>query len=394
MLSVLVLGFSSGLPLLLVGGTLKLWMRDEKIDLTLIGVFSLVGLPYTLKFLWAPLMDRYVPPFLGRRRGWILVWQVALLLGIAGLATTHPATSPWSVAWVAFLVAFCSASQDIAVDAYRRDLLRDEELGLGSALAINGYRAGMLVAGAVAATLSDSVSWRGVYLVMAGCMGIGVVATLLSPNPEEEARPPASLAEAVFRPFSDFFQREGAMKILAFILLYKIGDSMAAEMFNPFYLDMGFSKTSIGMVAKLFGFWAVILGGLAGGVLLLRIGIHRSLWIFGALQAVSTLSFSWLARMGDSLPALAGVVAFENLTGGMGTSAFAAFMASLCNRRFTATQYALLTSLMGVPRVVLGAGTGYLAEQLGWMNFFVFCTLIAIPGMLLLFRVAPWGREE
>ena len=392
MLSLLVLGFSSGLPLLLVGGTLKLWMRDAGIDLTIIGIFSLVGLPYTLKFLWAPFMDRYVPPLLGRRRGWILIWQLALVAGIAALATTRPTSSPWSVAWIAFLVAFFSASQDIAIDAYRRDLLRDEELGLGSALAINGYRMGMLVAGALAATMADIIPWKQVYLVMAGCMGIGIIATLLSPDPEGEVSPPASLLDAVIQPFTDYFRRKGAWEILAFILLFKIGDSMASEMFNPFYLDMGFSKTSIGMVAKLFGFWAVILGGLAGGVILLRIGINRSLWIFGALQAVSTLCFSLLARAGDSLPVLAGVVAFENLASGMGTSAFVAFMASLCNKRFTATQYALLTSLMGVPRVLLGATTGYLAKGIGWENFFLFCTLIALPGMLFLFRVAPWNR--
>ncbi len=392
MLAVMALGFSSGLPLLLIGGTLKLWMRDENVDLTIIGIFSLVGLPYTLKFLWAPLMDRYVPPFLGRRRGWILIWQMALILGIAALAFTRPASSPWAVAWAALLVAFFGASQDIAVDAYRRDILRDEELGLGSALAVNGYRVGMLVAGAFAATMADSVPWRSVYLFMAGGMGIGVAATLLAPNPEYDAPPPASLLKAVVQPFSEYFQRKGALEVLTFILLFKIGDSMASEMFNPFYLDMGFTKTSIGMVAKLFGFWAVILGGLAGGVILLRVGINRSLWVFGALQAVSTLGFSFLARAGDSLPVLAGVVAFENLASGMGTSAYVAFMASLCNRRFTATQYALLTSLMGVPRVILGAGTGFLAKKMGWEGFFVFCTLIAIPGMLLLFRVAPWTR--
>jgi len=393
MLSVLVLGFSSGLPLLLVGGTLKLWMRDVGIDLATIGIFSLVGLPYTLKFLWAPVMDRYVPPFLGRRRGWILVWQLCLILGIAGLALTHPERSPWSVAWIAFLVAFFSAGQDIAVDAYRRDLLRDEELGFGSALAINGYRLGMLIAGALAATLADVIPWKQVYLIMAGCMGIGVAATLLAPDPEGEVTPPASLLEAVVAPFADYFRRKGAVEILAFILLFKLGDAMASEMFNPFYLDMGFSKASIGMVAKLFGFWAVIVGGLAGGVIILRIGIHRSLWIFGALQAVSTLCFCLLARAGDSLPTLAAVVSFENLAGGMGTSAFAAYMASLCNKRFTATQYALLSSLMGVPRVLLGATTGYLAQRIGWENFFLFCTVIALPGMLFLFRVAPWSQK-
>ncbi len=392
MLSVLILGFSSGLPLLLIGGTLKLWMKDQGVDLTIIGIFSLVGLPYTLKFLWAPVMDRYVPPFLGRRRGWILTCQAALILGLCALAMTDPARSPWWVALVAFLIAFFSASQDIAIDAYRRDLLEDEELGLGSSLAVNGYRVGMLVAGALAATLADQIPWRQVYLLMAGAMGMGVATTLLSPNPEKDAAPPETLLDAVAQPFLDYFQREGAWVILAFILLYKIGDSMASEMLNPFYLDIGFTKTEIGAVAKLFGFWATIAGGLAGGVLILKLGIYRALWVFGALQAVSTFFFAVLARTGDQIPALAAVVAFENLSGGMGTAAYVAYMASLCNRRFTATQYALLSSLMGVPRVIMGASTGYLAKHLGWESFFLVCTFLAIPGMLLLFRVAPWTR--
>jgi len=394
MLSVFVLGFSSGLPLLLIGGTLKLWMKDQGVDLTIIGIFSLVGLPYTLKFLWAPVMDRFVPPFLGRRRGWILTCQVALIVGLSCLALTNPSNSPWSVALAAFFVAFFSASQDIAIDAYRRDLLRDEELGLGSSLAVNGYRIGMLVAGALAATLADQIPWKEVYFIMAGAMGIGVVTTLLSPDPEEDAAPPETILAAVVQPFVEYFRREGAWIILAFILLYKIGDSMASEMLNPFYLDMGFTMTEIGAVAKLFGFWATIIGGLGGGVLILRLGIHRSLWIFGFLQAFSTFFFVLLARVGNHLPALAAVVGFENLSGGMGTAAYVAYMASLCNRRFTATQYALLTSLMGIPRVIIGSTTGYLAKHLGWETFFLGCTLIAIPGMLLLFRVAPWNQRS
>lgn len=394
MLSVLFLGFSSGLPLLLIGGTLKLWMKDQGVDLTLIGIFSLVGLPYTLKFVWAPVMDRFVPPFLGRRRGWILTCQIALIAGLSCLAVTSPSRAPWSVALAAFFVAFFSASQDIAIDAYRRDLLRDEELGLGSSLAVNGYRVGMLVAGALAATLADQMPWSLVYLLMAGAMGIGVVTTLLSPNPEDDPPPPETIRDAVVQPFLEYFRRQGAWVILAFILLYKIGDSMASEMLNPFYLDIGFTKTQIGAVAKLFGFWATIIGGLGGGVLLLRIGINRSLWVFGALQAGSTLCFTALARAGSQVPALAAVVGFENLSGGMGTAAFAAYMASLCNKRFTATQYALLTSLMGVPRVVVGATTGYLAKHLGWETFFLLCTVAAIPGMFLLVRVAPWNLSR
>ncbi len=393
MLAVLLLGFSSGLPLLLIGGTLKLWMKDEGVDLAVIGAFSLVGLPYTLKFLWAPVMDRFVPPFLGRRRGWILLCQLALIASLSLLALTSPSRTPWLVAGAALLVAFFSASQDIAVDAYRRDLLRDEELGLGSSLAVNGYRVGMLVAGALAATLADRIPWRLVYLLMAGGMVVGVVTTLLAPNPEDDVLPPESIANAIVLPFVDYFRRPDAWIILAFILLYKLGDSMASEMLNPFYMDMGFTKTEIGTVAKLFGFWATIVGGLAGGVIILRLGIHRSLWAFGILQAVSTACFSLLSHVGHQLGVLAGVVAFENLSGGMGTAAYAAFMASLCNKRFTATQYALLTSLMGVPRVLIGATTGWMAKQFGWEVFFLLCTAIALPGLLLLFRVAPWHRN-
>lgn len=394
MLCILLLGFSSGLPLLLVGGTLKLWMTDADVDLTLVGIFSLVGLPYTLKFAWAPIMDRYVPPFLGRRRGWILLCQLALIGGISGLAMTNPSSTPWLTAAGAFVVAFFSASQDIAIDAYRRDLLRDEELGLGSSLAVNGYRVGMLVAGALAATLADRIPWRLVYLTMAAAMGAGVLTTLLAPDPAGAVQPPRSIVEAVIQPFQDYFGRPRAYEMLAFILLYKIGDSLASEMFSPFYLDMGFTLTQIGAVAKLFGFWATILGGLAGGVILLRLGINRCLWIFGLLQAGSTLGFSLLARMGSRLDVLAGVITFENLSSGMGTAAYVAFMASLCNKRFTATQYALLTSLMGVPRVLLGATTGYLAKHMGWEAFFLFCAAIALPGMLLLVRVAPWRRTD
>ena len=393
MLAVLLLGFSSGLPLLLVGGTLKLWMKDVGVDLTVIGIFSLVGLPYTLKFLWSPLMDRYAPPFLGRRRGWILIWQVALTIAILFLATRDPLASAWSVAAAAFLVAWCSASQDIAIDAYRRDVLTDAELGLGSALAINGYRVGMLVSGALAAALADQIPWRLVYFVMAAGIAIGVAATLLAPNPERSAVPPASMREAIVNPFRDYFGRRGALEILVFILLFKIGDSMASEMTNPFYLDLGFTKTTIGMVAKLFGFWAAIAGGLLGGIIMLRLGINRSLWVFGLLQSCSILGFSFLARVGDSVPVLAAVVTLEVLTSGMGTAAYVAFMASLCNLKYSATQYALLTSLMGIPRVIFGASAGYLAKHLGWEGYFLFCALITIPGLLMLTRIAPWKRK-
>ncbi len=394
MSAVLVLGFSSGLPLLLIGQTLKLWMTELGVDLTIIGLFTLVGLPYLLKFLWSPLMDLYVPPFLGRRRGWILVFQLVLIPAIACMGLINPSVSPWSMAFMAFVVAFLSASQDIAIDAYRRDLLPDRELGLGSGLAITGYRLGMYVAAGLAPIMADHIPWRLVYFFMASGMSVGVLATLLAPNPEGDVAPPTSIKEAVIHPFVDYFKRQSPFLILAFILLYKIGDSMASEMLYPFYYKMGFTKTQIGALAKSVGIGGTIVGGLLGGLLMLRLGINRSLWIFGALQAVSTLCFAFLVQAGNHMPALASVIAFEALTSGMGTSAFVAFMARLCNKRFTATQYALLTSFMAVPRIFLGASTGLLVKGIGWEGFFVFCTLIAAPGMLLLIKVAPWKGKE
>src|SRR5205809_758070 len=394
MLVLFLMGFSSGIPLLLIGSTLRAWMTEERVDLTVIGIFSLVGLPYTLKFLWAPLMDRYVPPFLGRRRGWLLITQIALMAAISVLGFSSPAQTPWRVAVLAFLVAFFSASQDIVVDAYRREVLKDEELGLGASLGINGYRIALLTSGALALFLADHFPWRVVYLLMAGLILVGIVTTLLALEPRRIMTPPESLKEAVVEPFLDYFKRKDALGILAFILLYKIGDQMASDMATPFYLKIGFTKTEIAAIAKTFGLGATISGALLGGILMLRLEINRSLWIFGFLQMVSTFCFSLLAQAGPSKPMLAGVIAFENLSGGMGTTAYAAFMASLCNVRFTATQYALLSSLIGIPRVFASAPTGYLAKHLGWSQFFIVCGLAALPGLLLLSRFAPWKKKE
>jgi len=288
------------------------------------------------------------------------------------------------------LIAFFAASQDIVLDAYRREILPDEELGLGSSLFINGYRLAMLFAGAFSLYLADRLPWRTVYLIMAAAVLVGVATALLAPEPALDGPPPGSMREAVLGPFLEFFARRGAWIVLAFVLLYKLGDSMASEMTMPMYLQVGYTKTQVGVVVKGIGFWATILGGLAGGVLILRLGILRSLWIFGALQAVSTLGFAALAAAGVSLPLLGAVIGFENLSSGMGTAAYSAYMASLTNTRFTATQFALLSSLMGVPRVVLAAPTGWMAKQLGWPSFFVLCAALALPGMLLLFKVAPW----
>lgn len=390
MLVAFLMGFACGLPLLLTLSVLQAWMKEEGVDLTVIGLMALVGLPYTLKFLWAPFLDRFTLPFLGRRRGWMLVAQVALMFSIAGLGTTNPVSNPWIVAFAAFLVTFFSASQDIVVDAYRREDLSDEELGLGSSLYINGYRIGMLLASGGGLIMADHVPFSMVYLLMAGAMLPGIMTTLFSPEPRTNMGTPETLKNAVIDPLVEYFSRNGALWILAFVLLYKIGDTMASAMTTPFYLDIGFSKTEIGAVVKLFGFWATIAGGLIGGGLMLRMGINRSLWIFGFLQAISTACFAVLARVGHSVPTLSWVIGFENFSGGMGTAAYAAFMASITNKKFTATQYALLTSLMGVPRVMAAAPTGFLAKNLGWEAFFISCTLIAIPGMLLLLKFAPW----
>ncbi|MFH2219544.1 MAG: AmpG family muropeptide MFS transporter [Pseudomonadota bacterium] len=387
------MGFASGLPLLLTITVLQAWMKEEGVDLAVIGMMALVGLPYTLKFLWAPFLDRFTLPFLGRRRGWLLVAQTALIVSVSALGFTDPGNNPWMVAFAAFLVTFFSASQDIVVDAYRREDLPDEELGLGSSLYVNGYRVGMLLASGGGLILADHMSFRFVYQIMAACMLPGVLATLLAPEPEVPAGTPESLAEAVIVPMVEYFSRKGAVWMLAFILFYKIGDTMASAMTIPFYLDIGFTKTQIGTVVKLFGFWATMAGALAGGVIMLRLKINRSLWVFGFLQALSTAGFAVLARIGCSVPVLSVVIGFENLSSGMGTAAFVAFMASITNKRFTATQYALLSSLMGVPRVLASAPTGFLVKNFGWEFFFIGCTLIAVPGMMLLVKFAPWGSE-
>jgi MFS transporter, PAT family, beta-lactamase induction signal transducer AmpG len=386
MLAILVLGFSSGLPLLLIGATLKAWLHDEGINLTTIGLFAFVGLPYTVKFIWAPLMDRFTPPFLDRRRGWMLIWQICLLLSIALMAEIHPAAHSWWLAGMCVLIAFFSASQDIVFNAYTREVLDDTELGFGFSLGIAGYRVGMLVASAGALPLADVLGWKLAYFIMAAGMTIGMAAAILAP-PSKNIIPPLTLRAAVMDPFRQFFSRNGAWMILLFILLYKVGDQMATDIVNPFYLELGFTKTQIGLVAKIFGFSAMIGGGLMGGALLFKMGIYPSLWIFGILQAVSTLAFAVLAHAGFSLPLLAAVVTLENLASGTAGASYAAYIASLCDKRYTATQYALFSSLIGVSRVFLVSGTGFMAKHLGWEGFFIVCALLAIPGLMLLLRL-------
>jgi PAT family beta-lactamase induction signal transducer AmpG len=384
MLVSFLMGFSCGVPLLLTISVLQAWMREEGVDLSVIGLFALVGLPYTLKFVWSPIMDRFTLPFLGRRRGWILVVQILLVAAIAGIGLTSPKDNPWLVAFAALMVTFFSASQDIVVDAYRREDLSDRELGLGSSLYVNGYRVGMLLAGSGGLIMADHFSFQQVYLLLAASLLVGIVTTLICREPEVPEGTPKSFRGAVIEPFIEYFTRDKALLILFFILMYKIGDQMASTMTIPFYLDIGFSKTEIGAVAKLFGFWATIVGGLLGGILIFRLGIWRALLLFGILQAVSTAGFSLLAIIGKSIPWLAAVIAFENLSGGMGTAAYVAYMASITNKKFTATQYALLSSLMGVPRVLASAPTGFMVESVGWVSFFFMCACVAIPGLFLL----------
>jgi len=394
MLTAFIMGFSCGLPLLLTMSVLQIWMKEEGMDLTLIGLINLVQIPYTWKFIWAPLMDRYTLPFLGRRRGWLLIAQLALIGSITGLGFSNPANHFWMMVIMAMLVAFFSATQDIVVDAYRREDLSDKELGLGSSLYIFGYRLGTMLAAGGGLIMSDHIPWSRVYLVMGLSMLIGVIVTILAPEPVIDTETPRTIRDAVIGPFVEYFKRDGALWMLAFILLYKIGDNMASAITAPFYLEIGFTKTEIGAVVKIFGMWAIIAGALAGGTLMVRLGINRSLWVFGFLQAISTACFAVLAEIGPSVPALSAVILFENISGGMGSAAQLAFMASITDKRFTATQYALLSSIAAFPRVIASAPTGYMAKHIGWEPFFITCALIAIPGILLLIKFAPWNSRE
>lgn len=394
MLITFVMGFSSGLPLLLTISVLQVWMRQEGVDLSTIGLMALVGLPYTLKFVWAPILDRFSLPLLGRRRGWLLAIQILLGLAIASIGLADPISSPWLIALLALLVTFFSASQDIVIDAYRREHLSENELGMGSSLYVYGYRTGMLLASGGGLILADSIGFASVFMLMGLCMGIGIATTLLAPEPDTPANTPKSLRDAVVEPFKEYFTRDSAWTILLFILLYKLGDTLASAMTSPFYVDMGFSSSEIGVTVKLFGFWATLIGAFLGGALIIKLGIYRSLWLFGILQMTSTAGFAVLSEVGYNMNLLAAVIGFENLTAGMGTAAYMAFMAALTDKRFTATQYALLTSLMGVPRTLISAPSGYLAEIMGWTEFFILCTVIALPGLWLLRHFSNWHSHS
>jgi PAT family beta-lactamase induction signal transducer AmpG len=390
--AVLLLGFASGVPLALTGATLQAWMASEKVDLTVIGLFSLVAWPYTVKFLWSPLMDRFAPPFLGRRRGWIAICQILLISSIVLMAFSDPAGSPMMTALIAVFVAFFSASQDVVADAYRTDVLEKNQIAPGASVYILGYRVAMLVSGGVALILADHLSWRMVYLVMAGVMGLGLIATLFAPEPRVPALAPKSMTDAVVLPFKNFFKRNGAFEVLGFIVLYKLDSVIAFAMMTPFMLELGFSKTDIGAVTKGFGLIATLAGTLAGGAATVRLGLRRALWIFGIAQGVSGGCFMILARLGHNYPMMVTSIAAENFFTGMGTAVFSAFLMSVCDKRYTATQYALLSSLLAITRVVGGAPTGWMAKNLGWEVFYLVSILAMVPGLLLLTRFKRWEQ--
>lgn len=400
-LLVLALGFSSGLPLLLTLSTLSVWLAEEGVSKTAIGLFALVGAPYTFKFLWAPLIDRARAPILsrllGRRRGWAALIQLALAGAILALGATHPSADPFATALAAVVVAFLSASQDVVLDALRIELLEERQQGAGAAVYVMGYRLGMLAAGAGALFLAEALPWFWVHAAIAALMVVGLVATLLSPEPTEAPAPAAGrrfdqwLYDSVVAPFADFLRRPGWLSILAFVALYKFGDSLAGVMANPFYLEMGFTKAEIAGVSKIFGLWATLIGGALGGLAVARLGILRSLFLCGLLQMLSNLLFAAQALAGHDIALLTLVIAVENVAGGMGTAAFVAYLSALCNVAYTATQYALLSSFMSFARTTLSSSGGALAEALGWVWFFGLTTLAAAPGLLLLVWLGARG---
>ncbi len=396
MLICIFTGFTSGLPLYILISLLPAWLRSEGVDLKSIGLFALIQLPFTWKFLWAPLFDRYSLP-MGRRRGWLLLTQLALLLSIPLVGSLQPRLDIWTIAYLAAVVAFFSASQDIVLDAYRRELLLESELGLGNAVHVNAYKIAGLVPGALSLVLADHLPWNAVFLITALFMLPGLAMTLLVREPDLRQGTPKTLRQAVVEPFHEFITRSGwqsAGLVLAFIFLYKLGDSMATALATPFYLDMGFSKTEIGLVAKNAGLWPSVIGGLLGGVWMIKLGINRALWLFGVMQMVAILGFAWLTTVGHSLFWLAVVIGVEAFGVGLGTAVFVAFIARTTNPLYTATQFALFTSLAAVPRTLANAATGYLVEALGWTKFFLLCFVLALPGMLLLLKVAPWRDDK
>jgi PAT family beta-lactamase induction signal transducer AmpG len=390
-------GFTSGLPLYVLFQLVPGWLRVEGVGLAEIGFFALVQFPYTWKFLWSPVMDRFTLPFLGHRRGWMLLTQVLLLVSIGALGFIRPDLNLWTVAYLAAAVAFFSASQDIVLDAYRRELLPDVELGLGNSVHVQAYRLSGLVPGALGLILADHFEWHIVFIIIAAFMLIGIAMTLLIDEAIDDPTPPQTMRAAIIEPFRDFIGRAGlapALLVLAFLFLYKLGDNMATALQTPFFIDVGFSLTQIGAIAKTAGLIAAIVGGMAGGLIMVKVSINRALWLFGVVQILSILGFAALSEIGVNPWMLGVVVAFEYLGVGLGAAALIAFMARSTNPAFAATQLALFTALASVPRVFANAVTGVIVEHVGWTTFFLFCTAAAVPGMLLLLKVAPWNEPE
>ena len=396
-------GFTSGLPLYVLISLLPAWLKTEGLSLAVIGGFALIQFPYTWKFLWSPLVDRYALPWLGRRRSWMLLTQIGVLACVWALGAFSPQGHLQSVIAVTAALAFLSATLDIGLDAYRRELLHEEELGLGNAVHVNAYKIAGLVPGSLALILADHLPWNLVFLITALFMLPGIFMVMMVSEPKLGLGAPKTLREAVVEPFREFITRNGwrdALLVLCFIFFYKLGDSMCTALATPFYLEMGFSKSEIGLVAKHAGLWPSVIGGLLGGLWMVRLGINRALWLFGAVQFVSIFGFAWLAARGPvgtaspaDLGALGGVIGLEASGVGLGTAAFVAFIAHATHPRYTATQFALFTSLAAVPRTFINAGTGWLVEQMGWFDFFLLCGALALPGMLLLLRVAPWNAQ-
>ena len=398
MLICIFTGFSSGLPLYILISLLPAWLRSEGVNLKAIGLFALINLPFTWKFLWAPFFDRYIPQLgkftMGRRRGWLIISQLFLLISIPAFGAFNPKLDIWAIAYLATVVAFFSASQDIVLDAYRRELLIDNELGLGNAVHVNAYKIAGLIPGSLSLILADHMAWSSVFTITALFMLPGILMTIFVKEPALKEGRPKTLRAAVIEPFKEFMNRNGiktATLILAFIFFYKLGDSMATALATPFYLDMGFSKTEIGLIAKNAGLWPSVIGGLLGGVWMFKLGINRALWVFGFVQMIAILGFAFLATVGHSLLWLGIVIGVEAFGVGLGTAAFVAYIAQTTHPLYTATQFALFTSLAAVPRTFANAATGYMVENLGWFKFFMLCFIFAIPGMLLLFKVAPWN---
>ncbi len=382
----LLLGFASGLPLALTSGTLQAWMAVENVDIKTIGFFSLVGQAYVFKFLWSPLMDRYTPPFLGRRRGWLLITQLLLIVGIAMMGFMQPSRDLTLLAALAVLIAFCSASQDIVFDAWKTDVLSAAERGNGAAISVLGYRLAMLVSGGLALWLADRfLGWQAIWWLMALMMVPGVIATLLAKEPDSTIEVPRNLEQAVVAPLRDFFSRNNAWLILSLIVLYKLGDAFAASLTTIFLIrGVGFDAGDVGLVNKTLGLLATIVGALIGGVLMQRLSLFRALMLFGILQAVSNLGY-WILSVTDKhLYSMAAAVTVENLCGGMGTAAFVALLMTLCNRSFSATQFALLSALSAVGRVYVGPVAGWFVDGWGWPTFYAFSVVAALPGLLLL----------